>query len=89
MEFEIDADEAEIIRIISNLPEFSWLATAELSKIRHEIKGKIAKILRQYYLENTRDSKGDWTAKFAASGISEDDGKTMIACARRLGIEIF
>jgi hypothetical protein len=85
---EIDADEAEIIRIISNLPEFSWLATAELGKIRHEIKGKIAEILRQYYIENTRGSKGQWSAKFAAVGINEDDGKAMIACARRLGIEI-
>jgi len=88
LDYEIDADEAEIIRIISNLPEFSWLATAELSKIRHEIKGKIAKILRQYYLENTRGSSGDWTARFASYGITEDDGKTMIACARRLGLEI-
>ena len=88
MEYEIDADEAEIIRIISNLPEFSWLATAELGKIRHEIKGKITKILHQYYMENTQGTKGSWTARFASAGISEDDGKTMIACARRLGIEI-
>ena len=85
---EIDADEAEIIRIVSNLPEFSWLATAEIGRIRGEIRGKIAKILRQYYLENTANAKKDWTAKFAIHGISEDDGKTMIACARRLGIEI-
>jgi hypothetical protein len=88
LESEIDADEAEIIRIMSNLPEFSWLATAELSKIRREIKGKIAKILHQYHLENTQNSKGDWTAKFESAGIGKDDGKTMIACARRLGLEI-
>jgi len=85
---EIDADEAEIIRIISNLQEFSWLATADLGKIRHEIKDKIAKTLHQYYMENTQNAKGPWTAKFTSAGISEDDGKTMIACARRLGIEI-
>lgn len=85
---EIDADEAEIIRIISNLPEFSWLATADLDKIRHEIKGKITKILRSYYMENTQGAKTEWTKKFASAGISKDDGKTMIACARRLGIEI-
>jgi hypothetical protein len=85
---EIDADEAEIIRIISNLPEMSWLATAELSKIRHEIKHTISKILQQYYLENTRGIKGDWTDRFSKFGISTDDGKTMIACARRLGLEI-
>jgi hypothetical protein len=88
LEYEIDADEAEIIRIISNLPEFSWLATADLGKIRHEIKGNIAKILHQYYIENTQGAKGKWSAKFASAGINEDDGKTMIVCARRLGIEI-
>jgi len=88
LEYEIDADEAEIIRIISNLPEFSWLTTASLDKIRHEIKGKIAKTLRQYYVENTQGVKGELTAKFALAGISEDGGKTMIVCARRLGIEI-
>jgi (p)ppGpp synthase/HD superfamily hydrolase len=85
---EIDADEAEIIRIISNLPEFAWLATAELDKIRHEIKHKISKILREYYLENTRSVKNNWTKKFNEYNISEDDGKIMITCARRLGIEI-
>ena len=85
---EIDADEAEIIRIISNLPEFSWLATAELDKVRREIKGKIAKVLREYYMENTRNTKPNWTVKFSEYGISPDDGKAMIACARRLGIEI-
>jgi hypothetical protein len=85
---EIDADEAEIIRIISKLPEFSWLVTADLGKIRHEIKDTIAKILRNYYAENTQGVKGQMTAKFASAGINEDDGKTMIVCARRLGIEI-
>lgn len=85
---EIDADEAEVARIISNLPEFSWLATAEITKVRHEIRHKIAKILHEYYLENTRGKKGRWTAKFEESGISEDDGKSMIACARRIGLEI-
>ena len=85
---EIDADEAEIARIISNISEFSWLATANLDKVRHEIRHKIAKILREYYLENTRSKKGKWTAKFEEAGISEDDGKSMISCARRLGIEI-
>jgi len=85
---EIDADEAEIARIMSKLPEFAWLETAELKKIRHEITHKIAKILQEYYLENTRGAKPVWSAKFAQAGISEDDGKTMISCARRLGMEI-
>jgi len=85
---KIDADEAEIIRIMSNLPEFSWLESADLSKIRHEIRHKIAKILGEYFEENTRKAKSEWTIKFKEAGISEDDGKTAISCARRLGIEI-
>lgn len=85
---EIDADEAEIARIISRLPEFAWLETADLKKIRHEISHKIAKILQEYYLENTRSAKSGWSDKFSQAGITEDDGKTMISCARRLGIEI-
>ncbi|MFM7861145.1 MAG: hypothetical protein ACKO7Y_00085 [Candidatus Nitrosotenuis sp.] len=85
---DINADEAEIIRIISNLPEFSHLSTANLGKIRREINSTISKVLQQYYLENTRNSKGEWTERFAEFGITEHDGKTMIACARRLGIEI-
>ncbi len=85
---EIDADEAEIGRIIIRLPEFAWLETAELSKVRHEIRHKIAKTLQEYYRENTRMESGNWSAKFKQAGINEDDGKLMISCARRLGIEI-
>ncbi|HIH07289.1 MAG TPA: hypothetical protein HA236_03375, partial [Candidatus Nitrosotenuis sp.] len=45
---EIDADEAEIARIISQLPEFSWLATADFNKIHHEIQKKISQVLKEY-----------------------------------------
>jgi len=30
----------------------------------------------------------EWTEKFLKAGITEDDGKSAIACARRLGINI-
>jgi hypothetical protein len=30
-----------------------------------------------------------WIKKFENAGISEDDGKAAIACARRLGLEIY
>jgi len=85
---EIDADEAEIARIISQLPEFSWLTTADFNKIHHEIQKKISQVLKEYYLENTQGKKPTWTVKFTSAGITPEDGKTMIACARRLGIEI-
>ncbi|MGQ0606638.1 MAG: hypothetical protein ACT4OD_06815 [Candidatus Nitrosotenuis sp.] len=85
---EINADEAEIVRIIIKMPEFAWLETAELSKTRYGIRHRIAKILHEYYLENTRAIPGNWNTKFKLAGITEDDGKAMISCARRLGIEI-
>jgi hypothetical protein len=85
---EIGADEAEIVRIMSKMPEFMHLDTLGPDKIRHEIRHKIAQILREYYWENTRGYKTDWTGKFTKSGISEGDGKASIACARRLEINI-
>jgi hypothetical protein len=54
---EIDTDEAELVRIMSNLPEFSHLEGLDLKKIRHEITHKIVPVLREYYLENTCEHK--------------------------------
>jgi hypothetical protein len=85
---EIDADEAEIVRIMSRLSEFAWLESADLRKIRRELKSGIAKTLREYFAENTRGTTPNWIIRFKDSGISEDDGKTAISCARRLGIDI-
>jgi hypothetical protein len=46
-------------------------------------------ILREYYKENTIGKSTGWIEKFENAGISEDDGKAAIACARRLGLEIY
>lgn len=85
---ELDADEAEIARIMCKMPEFAWMEGAEISSIKREIRHKVAGALSKYYKENTRGKKAAWTARFEQSGISEDEGKTAISCARRLGIEI-
>jgi hypothetical protein len=85
---DIDADETEIVRIMSRLAEFAWLENAELSKVKREIRHGVAKVLCEYFAENTRGVKSKWTERFKESGISEDDGKTAISCARRLGIEV-
>ncbi|WP_268542747.1 hypothetical protein [Candidatus Nitrosotenuis cloacae] len=85
---EINIEEAELVHIMSRLPEFSGLDGAEIDKIRHEISHGIADVLTKYYIENTRGQKAGWTAKFEQAGISEDDAKSAISCARRLGIEI-
>ena len=88
MDSTLEPDEVEIVKIMSNLPEFSWLIGADSAKIRHEINTKIANVLREYYFENTRGMDTWWTAKFRHAGISEDDGKAAISCARRLGMNI-
>lgn len=88
MDSHLEPDEAEIVKIMSNLPEFSWLNTADPAKIRHEINNAISNVLREYYLENTRMTDTRWTVKFRQANITEDDGKTAISCARRLGIDI-
>ena len=49
----------------------------------------IGKILREYYRENTMGAMSQWKKEFQKAGITEDDGKSAIACARRLGIDIF
>jgi hypothetical protein len=55
---------------------------------RTRLDEEIGNILREYYHENTMNTGTDWTKEFEKYGISEDDVKAAIACARRLGIEI-
>ena len=55
---------------------------------RQRLDEQVGVILRAYYRENTMNSQTGWTEKFLKSGITEDDGKAAIACARRLGIDI-
>jgi lysophospholipase L1-like esterase len=55
---------------------------------RTRLDEEIGDILREYYHENTMNTGTDWTKEFEKYGISEDDVKAAIACARRLGIEI-
>lgn len=88
MDLRLEPDEVEIARIMSNLPEFSWLNGADPARIRHEISTSISDVLREYYFENTRMMDAKWTAKFREADITEDDGKAAISCARRLGIDI-
>jgi lysophospholipase L1-like esterase len=55
---------------------------------RTRLDEEIGDILREYYHENTMNTGTDWAKEFEKYGISEDDVKAAIACARRLGIEI-
>lgn len=55
---------------------------------KQRLNERIGTILREYYHENTVNSGTDWNDEFQKNGITEDDIKSAIACARRLGIEI-
>ena len=55
---------------------------------RCRLDAQIGVILREYYKENTMNTKTGWIEKFEKAGITEDIGKAVIACARRLGIYI-
>ncbi len=52
------------------------------------LDAQMVAILRGYHRENTMNLQGDWTARFEKAGITQDDGKAAIACARRLGTDI-
>jgi len=52
------------------------------------LESEIGIILREYYQEKTMKTNTNWAVKFENVGISEDDVKAAIACARRLGINI-
>ena len=55
---------------------------------RKRLDDQVGVILREYYHENTRNLGTQYTEKLLEYGITEDDGKAAIACARRLGIDI-
>ena len=50
---------------------------------------RISLILRRYFLEKTTQIDKQISLEFETVGISEDEGKAAIACARRLGIDIY
>lgn len=84
---ELSLEDIEFIKILAN-SDASILQQGMNDVTRHRLDEQMGVILREYYLENTMNAKTNWTEKFLKAGITEDDGKSAIACARRLGIEI-
>ena len=84
---ELSLEDVEFIKILAN-SDASILLQGMTDATRHRLDKQIGVILREYYLENTMNAKTRWTEKFLKVGITEDDGKSAIACARRLGIDI-
>jgi len=85
---DLSLEDVEFIKILANSD--SSLLQANMNKASRDLlDAKISVVLREYYKENTTDVKTGWIEKFKKVGITEDEGKSAIAGARRLGIDIF
>lgn len=84
---ELSLETIEFIKILAN-SDSTILQAGMNEATKRKLDEQIGVILQEYYKENTMNVKTGWTEKFANVGITEDDGKAAIACARRLGINI-
>ena len=84
---DLTLEDIEFIKILANF-DSTILQTNMNEIIRYRLDAQIGEILRDYHKENTTNTKTLLTKKFERAGITKDDGKAAIACARRLGIDI-
>jgi len=84
---ELSLENIEFIKILA-ISDATILQAGMNDTTRHRLDDEIGSILREYYRENTMNTKTEWTQKLMNVGIDEDAGKAAIACARRLGIYI-
>lgn len=84
----LSLEDIEFIKILANSDATILQKSMNPATIKR-LDSQIGEILREYYRENTMGENNGWTKKFKIFGINEDDGKAAIACARRLGINIF
>lgn len=80
-------EDIEFLKILAN-SDAALLSMGMSDEIKHRIDTRIGAILRQYYREKTMALDTYWSSEFKKAGISDDDGKAAIACARRLGLDI-
>ena len=84
---DLSLEDIEFIKILAN-SDSTILQAGMNEATRYRLDVQIGVILREYYRENTMNTKTGWIEKFERVGITEDDGKAAITCARRLGIDI-
>lgn len=84
---ELSLEDIEFIKTLATA-DSTILLSGMNETTKAQLNSQIGAILREYYRENTMGVKTGWTEKFKKNGISEEDGKSAIACARRLGIDI-
>ncbi len=83
----LSLEDIEFIKILAT-SDATILQAGMNEPTRRRLDDQVGTILREYYHENTRGTNTGWTEKLLNAGIDEDAGKTAIACARRLGIDI-
>jgi hypothetical protein len=85
---DLSLENIEFIKILAN-SDSTILQKSMDTATKDRFHSQISVILREYYKENTIGKLTGWIEKFENAGISEDDGKAAIACARRLGLDIY
>jgi len=85
---DLSLENIEFIKILAN-SDSTILQKSMNTATKDRFHSQISVILREYYKENTIGNSTDWIEKFENAGISEDEGKAAIACARRLGLDIY
>jgi hypothetical protein len=83
----LSLENIEFIKILAT-SDATILQAGMNDATRRRLDDEIGTILREYYRENTMGAETGWTKKLLEVGIDEDAGKSAIACARRLGIDI-
>ena len=83
----LSLEDIEFIKILAN-SDSTILEAGMNDATRKRLDEQIGTILREAYRENTMDTGTFWTEKFQKAGLTEDDIKGAIACARRLQIDI-
>jgi len=85
---DFSLEDFEFIKFLAN-SDFAILEKGMNEATKDRLISQIGPILRAYYYEKTSGNATEWIEIFKKHGISEDDGKAAVACARRLGIAIF
>ena len=83
---KLSLEEKEIVIIVAKLE--SILPETLNNYSFDEIKSKAKEALTEYYRDHTQMASSGWAKKFEDAGITEDEGKSAISCARRIGILI-
>ena len=84
---DLSLEDIEFIKILAT-SDATILQKGMNETTKRRLDDQVGVILREYYHENTMNTQTGWNEKFLKAGITEDDGKAAIACARRLGLDI-